>query len=83
MYRLLRAIETDVFVTAIERLLNQEMSAQVTREAVGHLQGLFAQNSGARGSVMAGAAEELVGDPVAVSESVALLAHDLVEALDT
>lgn len=83
VYRLLRAIETDVFVAAIVRLLNEEVSAQVTSEAVGHLQGLFAQGSGARGSVMAGAAEELVGDPIAVSESVALLAQDLVEALDT
>ena len=30
---------------------------------------------------MAGAAEELVGDPTAVSESVALLAEDLLETL--
>lgn len=30
---------------------------------------------------MAGAAEELVGDPTAVSESVALLAQDFLEAL--
>lgn len=35
----------------------------------------------ARGSLMAGAAEELVGDPTAVSESGALLAQDLLDAL--
>lgn len=83
VYRLLRAIETDVFVATIERLLNEEESALVTREAVSYLRNLFAQGSGARGSLMAGAAEELIGDPTSVSESVALLAQDLVDGLDS
>lgn len=50
---LLRAVETQVLVDAIGRLLDDEASA-----------------------------EELVGDPTAVSESVALLAQDLLEALN-
>lgn len=53
----------------------------MTREALEHLGELFARGSGARGSVMAGAAEELVGDPIAVAESAALLGQDLRDAL--
>lgn len=81
IYRLLRAVETQVLVEVIARLLGEGVSAEVTRDALGQLRRLFAQGAGARGSLMAGAAEELVGDPTAVSESVALLAQDLVEAL--
>ncbi len=81
VYRLLRAIETPVFVEAIGRLLREGVSAEVTREALNQLRELFALGPGARGSLMAGAAEELVGDPTSVSESVTLLAQDLLEAL--
>lgn len=81
IYRLLRAVETDVFVDAFGRLLGEKVCAQVTCEGLALLDELFAAGPDARGSVMAGAAEELVGDPAAVSESVALLAQDLVEAL--
>ncbi|WP_345214795.1 hypothetical protein [Georgenia halophila] len=81
VYRLLRAIETQDFVEAISRLRAEDVSAKVTREALDQLRDLFAQGASARGSLMAGAAEELVGDPAAVSESVALLAQDLLEAL--
>ncbi len=83
IYRLLRAVDTTVFVDAIRRLQSQPLSAEVTRDALGRLGELFAQGAGARGALMAGAAEELVGDPVAVSESVALLAQDLLEAVDS
>lgn len=83
VYRLLSAIETDALVDAIERLLRGDVSAQVTREAVGHLRHHFASGSEAPGAVMAGAAEELVGDPIAVSESVALLAQDLLDGLES
>ena len=82
IYRLLRAVETQVFVVAIGRLLRESVSADVTREAVAQLGELFARGAAARGSLMAGAAEELVGDPTAVSESVALLAQDLLAALE-
>ncbi|ATG53096.1 hypothetical protein CFK38_03840 [Brachybacterium vulturis] len=80
VYRLLRAVETPVFLDAIARLLGSGAGAEVTREALDHLGVLFARGAGARGSVMAGAAEELVGDPASVSESVAILAQDLLEA---
>lgn len=81
IYRLLRAVETEVLSAALSRLLGEALSAEVTREALEHLGELFAEGPGARGSVMAGAAEELVGDPAAVAESVALLAQDLLDAL--
>ena len=81
IYRLLRAVDTDVFVGVIGRLLSTAVSAQVTSEAINHLGELFARGPNPRGSVMAGAAEELVGDPAAVAESVALLAQDLLDAL--
>jgi len=81
IYRLLRAVETQVFTDAIGRLMSDGASAEVTSEALDQLRELFAQGANARGSLMAGAAEELVGDPTAVSESVALLAQDLLERL--
>ncbi|WP_297735973.1 hypothetical protein [Nocardioides sp.] len=81
VYRLLRAVETPVFVDVIKRLLGEAVSAEVTRDALDQLRDLFATGAGARGSLMAGAAEELVGDPTAVAESVALLAQDLLEGL--
>jgi hypothetical protein len=83
IYRLLRAVETDVLSTVLGHLLVEDLSAQVTREALNHLGELFEKGSDARGSVMAGAAEELVGDPAGVAESVALLAQDLLIALDS
>jgi len=83
LYRLLRAVETQVFVDAIVRLLGDAASAEVTREGLDQLRELFAEGAGAHGSRMAGAAEEIVGDPTAVSESVALLAQDLLEALSS
>ncbi|MEJ7831489.1 MAG: hypothetical protein WKF79_01110 [Nocardioides sp.] len=81
IYRLLRAIDTDLLSSAIRRLQSVEASAEVTRAALVYLDELFAHGSGAPGSLMAGAAEELVGNPTAVAESVALLAQDLSEAL--
>ncbi|MEO7267936.1 MAG: hypothetical protein ABIW49_01880 [Knoellia sp.] len=81
IYRLLRAIDTDVLVSATGRLMNGDVSGEVTRDALNHLADLFARGADAPGSAMAGAAEELVGDPVGVAESVALLAQDLLDAL--
>lgn len=81
IYRLLRAIDTEVLASALRRLLDAAVSAGVTHEALGHLDALFAGGAAATGSAMAGAAEELVGDPTGVSESVALLAQDLLNAL--
>ena len=81
VYRLLYAFDTQVFTASIDRLLDEEVSAQVTREALDYLDKLFAHGSDAQGSRMAGTAEELIGDPTAVAESVSLLAQDLLDDL--
>ncbi|WP_286215125.1 hypothetical protein [Demequina sediminis] len=82
IYRVLRSIDTEVLAVATHGLLNARLSRAVTLEALEHLERLFAAGSRAVGSRMAGAAEELVGDPATVSESVALLAQDLRDALN-
>lgn len=80
IYRLLRAIQTHELEAGVERLLEHEVSAVVTREALDLLGTLFAAGVDAAGSRMAGAAEELIGDPALVSAAVALLAQDLLTA---
>ncbi|MFM8350951.1 MAG: hypothetical protein ACKN9D_07755 [Actinomycetales bacterium] len=81
VYRLLRAIDTEILATVLGRLLHHPFSSEVTGEALAHLREDFAHGPSANGSVMAGSAERLVGDPVAVAESVTLLARDLLDAL--
>lgn len=82
VYRLLRSVETDALSMTVNHLLSHPLSGSVTRDGLGYLRDLFAQGPGAPGSVMAGVAEELVGDPVAVMESVSLLAQDLLDAMN-
>ncbi|MDR0283334.1 MAG: hypothetical protein LBI33_00360 [Propionibacteriaceae bacterium] len=79
VYRLLRAIGAAAFVEGVDRLLSVPLSAPVTLDALSYLAGLFGRPD-APGSVLAGAAERMVGDPAAVAESVALLAQDLLSA---
>lgn len=61
----------------------QDVSAEVTRESLDQLRELFAPGAAARGFLMTGAAEELAGDPTAVSEGVALLARAFLEVLES
>lgn len=81
IYRLLRAVETDRLVAAFKSLLTTELSRDVTNEAIGHLDTLFARGSDALGAEMAGRAEEGIGDPEQVAVAVAILAADLVAGL--
>ncbi len=82
IYRILRAVDTDRLIRTICDLMTHELSAEITGEALVYLRELFAEGAHAQGSRMAGAAEDIVGDPVTVAESVALLAQDLVMGLD-
>lgn len=82
LYRLLVAIPTAVLAEALRRLAQDELAAATAREAVGFLADLFAAGADATGSVLAGRAEEGVGDAQVVAASVAALAQDLLEALD-
>tara|TARA_R110002051_G_scaffold291646_1_gene355728 strand:+ start:16820 stop:17635 length:816 start_codon:yes stop_codon:yes gene_type:complete len=81
IYRMLVAIETEPLTRSFAALLDAPVSETVTREAVQLLMELFATGPDAVGSRMAGAAEEIVGNPVAVAESVSLLARDLLDAM--
>jgi len=81
IYRLLVAIDSRSMADTVRELRNHDFCGAVTREALMYLEHLFAAGPDALGSVMAGRAEELVGDPDVVSASVALLADDLLALL--
>jgi hypothetical protein len=83
IYRLLVATDTEQVASTLSTLLADELAGAATREAVVYLRTLFAAGPEALGSIMAGRAERLVGDPATVSASVAALAGDLVESLDS
>jgi hypothetical protein len=80
VYRLLRATETAEVVVGFGLLLGDPRSEQVAREALAYLEDLFA-GADSLGSVMAGRAEQGVGDPDTVAASVAALVSDLLDAL--
>jgi hypothetical protein len=81
LYRLFVACPTPVLGAGLRRLLEHELSAAVTRQALVYLDELFASGHDALGSRMAGAAEEGVGEPDVVSASVAILAADLLQLI--
>lgn len=76
-YRLLRKYETVGLAEILERLLDDQLSRDVTAEAIDHLAELFG-SSDALGAVMAGRAEEGLGDPEQVAVAISILAGDLV-----
>jgi len=81
IYRLLMAFRPEELVPAFVKLLADDVSAEVTTEAIDILQRLFAAGADAPGSVMAGRTEEGVGDPEQVSNAIKFLAEDLVETI--
>ena len=76
-YRLLRSYETAELADTVRRLLHDELCGDVTAEAIDRLAELFSSPD-ALGAVMAGRAEEGLGDPEQVSLAVSILASDLV-----
>jgi hypothetical protein len=80
IYRILVAIDTSRLAEVTRRLLVHPGSGEVTAEAVGILRELFGTND-APGSLMAGAAEVAVGDPLQVGIAASILANDLLVAL--
>lgn len=81
VYRILRAIPTETLVARFRMLLADPISATVTAEAVEYLTELFAAAPTTIGALMAGRAEEGLGDPEQVSVATSLLADDLRESL--
>lgn len=76
IYRLLVATDTTELGSRLAELAGDSLAGPATVTAIKHLRDLFADAT-ALGSVMAGRAEQLVGDPVVVSTAAAALAGDL------
>jgi hypothetical protein len=81
VYRILIATETEQLALAFRRLLNDGLSAESTTQAQRYLFDLFAAGPDQPGSLMAGRAEEGIGEPVTVSRQTSILAADLLEAV--
>lgn len=81
IYRVFRAVQTEALAIKFALLRSNETSSEATEEALVYLKDLFGDEN-ALGAVMAGRAEEGVGNPDEVSASVVLLAHDLLDVLN-
>jgi hypothetical protein len=81
IYRLLVGVSTDQFASTLRRLRSDDMAGRATRQALAFLAELFSAGPDALGCLMAGRAEEGVGNPATVSSSAAILAADLLAAL--
>lgn len=82
IYRILVDARTESLAATLITLSSDGIAGDATQMAIRFLRELFAAGPDATGSVMAGRAEEGIGDPALVSQSVAILAADLVAALD-
>jgi hypothetical protein len=82
IYRLLVAVPTEELASKLRQLRQDQLAGVVSEQALTFLAELFAAGADAPGSVMAGRAEQGIGDPPTVSASVALLAEDLLTTID-
>jgi hypothetical protein len=62
-------------------LLDDKLSAESTSDARRYLYDLFVAGPEATGSLMAGRAEQGIGEPITVSRQTSILAEDLLEAV--
>jgi hypothetical protein len=81
VYRLLISVPTQDLAESIVQLLANGLAGDVTDTALAYLAQLFGADYSV-GSVMAGRAEELVGDPAVVAAACAALAGDLIAAIE-
>lgn len=81
IYRLLVATDALAIATRLVELAGDELCGAATRTAITYLRELFA-GPDALGPRMAGAAEQLVGDPAVVVAAAAVLAGDVIAAID-
>ncbi|MGO9149473.1 MAG: hypothetical protein ACLP1E_09145 [Acidimicrobiales bacterium] len=82
LYRLLIDTDTNALASKFRSLLREEVCGEVTAEALVHLGNSFASGPDSIGSVMAGRAEEGIGEPETVARQVAILADDLLVAVN-
>lgn len=80
VYRLLVATETPDLADSVRRLRADGVAGDVTAQGLIYLSQLFA-SADALGAMMAGRAEEGVGEPDVVSASVSVLAQELLSAV--
>lgn len=81
IYRILRAVETLELAAGFERLLADELSRAVASEAINALRVHLAAGQDATFAMMAGRAEEGIGEPQTVSLATAFLGDDLLALL--
>lgn len=81
IYRLLSAVPISTFTLGFSKLTSHSLSKEITEIGLKQFEKLFARSSEAEGSMRAGQAEFGIGNPDTVSQSVAFLAQDLLEAL--
>lgn len=82
VFRILQGTGIRQLVQRYRQLLDSDVSSDVAVDAMGYLNELFATGPTAVGSMMAGRAETGVGEPEIVSQQVALLARELLAALE-
>ncbi|MBI3429759.1 MAG: hypothetical protein HY050_06865 [Actinobacteria bacterium] len=81
IYRLLSAIPITTFTLGLSKLTSHSLSKDITEFGLKQFEELFARGPEAEGSKRAGQAEFGFGNPDTVSQSVAFLARDVLEAL--
>ena len=81
VYRLLATLPLERFAAPLVHLSEDPLAGEATGAALVCLDRLFAAGPDALCTVLAGRAEELVGDPDVVSAAVAFLAQDLLAAV--
>lgn len=81
LYRILMAVQTDHLAARLRMLRSSDLAGAATTQALAHLAEMFACGPDGLGSVMAGRAEEGIGEPATVSAAVAFLAQDLLHSV--
>jgi hypothetical protein len=83
LYRLLVATRTENLAHTLRQLQDDPLAGPTTHQALTYLADLFATGPDAVGALMAGRAEQGIGDPLMVATSAAILASDLLHALQS
>ncbi|MCF0097416.1 hypothetical protein [Micromonospora sp. MH99] len=82
IYRLLVAVRPEQLAASLRQLRADDLAGHVTEQALRFLATLFGAGPEAPGSLMAGRAEEGIGDPLVVSAAAHALSEDLLALVD-